>query len=135
VSPRSPATASRLDLASGITRLSKSNNHVSTIPCPELEQSIAAALAPLDKLMGSRERAFALTRARHEIRAAIESALKAERRRVVQEMTSAELRAQVLELVASHEALLDFVDDLERQPMIAAELRRLRCRGEIRWLL
>jgi hypothetical protein len=108
---------------------------MSTIPCPELEQAIATVLRSLDKLMGSRERAFALTRARHELRAAIEPALKAERRRVVRATTDAQIRKEVLEIIAERDALLDFVDDLQRQPMIAAEVRRLRARGEIRWLL
>jgi hypothetical protein len=55
----------------------------------------------------------------------------AERRRVVQATTTAQLRAEVLKLIASHEGLLD----LERQPVIAGEVRRLRARGEIPWLL
>jgi hypothetical protein len=108
---------------------------MSTIPCPELEQSIAAVLRSLDKLMGSRERAFALTRARHELRAALELALKAERRRVVRATMPAKLRKDVLALADSHNELLDYLDELERQPVIAAELQRLRCRGEICWLL
>jgi hypothetical protein len=43
----------------------------------------------------------------------------------------------VLELAAeSHEQLLGYkIEDLERQPVIAAELHRLRYRGEIHGLL
>jgi hypothetical protein len=57
---------------------------------------------------------------------------KAERSRVVQMTSPAQLRSQILALVDSHDELLNLVQDLERQPVIAAEMRRLRCCGEIR---
>jgi hypothetical protein len=41
-------------------------------------------------------------------------------------MTSAELRNEVRALVDSHDELLDYLDDIEHQPAIAAELQRLR---------
>jgi hypothetical protein len=55
-----------------------------------------------------------------------------ERRRVVQMTTMSQLRREVLELIESREQLLDYIDDLERQPVIAAEMRRLRCRAAVR---
>jgi hypothetical protein len=93
------------------------------------------ALAPLDSVMGPRRRTEALTLARQQIHAAAAAMVAAERGRVVRATTTAQLRAEVLELAESHEALLELLDDLERRPVIAAELRRLRCRGEIKWML
>jgi hypothetical protein len=52
---------------------------------------------------------------------------------VVRATTTAELRKEVRELLDSYEQLLDYVEDLERCPVIAAELQRLRCCGELRW--
>jgi hypothetical protein len=102
---------------------------------PDFELALDAALAPLDSIItGPRRRAEAVARARQQIHAAAEALVKAERR-VVAALTPAQLRKEVLELITSHEALLDYIDDLERQPVIAGEVRRLRCRGEIGWLL
>jgi hypothetical protein len=61
--------------------------------------------------------------------------VKAERRRVVQAMTPARLRKEVLELIDSHARLLDYLDDIERQPVIAAEVNRLCRSGAIPWPL
>jgi hypothetical protein len=59
--------------------------------------------------------------------------MAATRRSVVRATTTAELRTEVLELAESHDQLLDYLEDLERCPAIAAELQRLRSRGEIPW--
>jgi hypothetical protein len=100
------------------------------------DHAVLAALAPLDTIItGPRRRAEALAGARQQIHAAAAALVAAERRRVVQMTTSGQLRKQVLELVAAYEELCDFVDDIERQPVIAGEVKRLRCRGEIRWVL
>jgi acyl-CoA reductase-like NAD-dependent aldehyde dehydrogenase len=101
----------------------------------DFERAIASALAPLDRMMPARQRAEALSRARREILAAAEAIAAAERKRVAQAMTPAALRKQILDLVASHQELLDYIDDIGRVPVIAAEMRRLRCRGEIGWML
>jgi DNA primase len=102
---------------------------------PDFDRALCAALAPLNQMMPQRQRAEALARARREILAAAAALMKAERRRVVQMTSPAQLRDEVLELVNSHEALLDYIDDLERQPVIAREVKRLRSRGEIPWPL
>jgi hypothetical protein len=104
-------------------------------PKKDFDCALDQALAPLDSVMGPRRRAEALCRARQQIHAAVAAMVAAERRRVVQAMTPAQLRVEVLQLIASHEALVDYIEDLERWSVIAAELRRLRCRGEIRWVL
>jgi hypothetical protein len=106
-----------------------------TISSSEFEQALDAALLPLDRMMGSRWRAAALARARGEIMAAFADAQKAEKRRLVAALTPAELRKEVRALIDSHEALLDYLDDLERVPVIAREVKRLRSRGEIPWPL
>jgi hypothetical protein len=108
---------------------------MSTIPFPQFETALGAALAPLDRLLPQRRRVEALARARGEILAAFDAALAAERRRVVRATTPPELRTEVGQLLDSHDELLDYLEDIERQPVIAAELQRLRCSGEIRWVL
>jgi hypothetical protein len=92
---------------------------MSTIPAPQFETALAAALAPLDRMMPQRQRAEALARAQREILAAAAVALAAERRRVVQMTTAAELRREVRALLDSHGALLDQLDEIERVPVIA----------------
>jgi hypothetical protein len=97
--------------------------------------AVDGALAPLDNMMGPRARAVAIANARREILAAADAAMKAEKRRIVAALTPAQLRKEVRELLDAHEQLLDYIDDLERQPVIAGEVRRLRSSGEIRWVL
>jgi hypothetical protein len=115
--------------ASAPVRPATENRH------PDFEHALVLALASLDRLMPQRQRAEALVRARREILAAVSATMAAERRRVVQMTTSAQLRREVIELIDGRDQLLDFIDDLVRQPLIAAEVRRLRCRGEIGWML
>jgi uncharacterized membrane protein len=101
----------------------------------DFDRTLCAALAPFARMMSQRQRGAALDRARQEILAAVEVALKAEKRRVVAALTPAELRKEVRELLDSHEQLFDYVDNLGRQPVIAREIKRLRSRGEIPWPL
>jgi hypothetical protein len=101
----------------------------------DFERALAEALAPLDRMMPQRQRAEALRRARGEIVAALDVALKAEKRRIVAALSPEALRREVQQLLDSHTQLLDYVDDLERQPVIAREVKRLRGRGEIPWPL
>jgi hypothetical protein len=98
---------------------------------PDFELALDEALAALPAVAGPRTHAAALAHARCEILAAADAALKAEKRKLVAALTPVQLRKEVRELLDAHEALLDFIDDLERQPAIARELRRRRCRGEI----
>jgi hypothetical protein len=102
---------------------------------PDFELALDRALAPFNRMMSQRQRTEAIARARSQILLAVEVAMKAERRRVVAELTPAQLRKEVRELLDSHTELLDYLDDLERQPVIAGEVRRLRARGEIPWPL
>jgi hypothetical protein len=102
---------------------------------PDFELAVDQALAALDSMMGPRARAAAIANARREILAAADAALKAEKRRTVAALTPAQLRKEVRESLDAHTALLDFVDDLERQPVIAGEVKRLRSRGELPWPL
>jgi hypothetical protein len=102
---------------------------------PDFALALARALAPFGIMMSSRQRVEAIARARREILAAVELALKAERRRTVAALTPAQLRKEVRELLDSHTQLLDYLDDLMRCPVIAGEVRRLRARGEIPWPL
>jgi hypothetical protein len=101
----------------------------------DFASAVSRVLAMLDRLMPQRQRAAALARARRDILAAAAVALAAEPRRVVEMTTSPELREKVRRLVDSHAELLDYLDDLDRHPVIAGELQRLRCSGEIRWVL
>jgi hypothetical protein len=101
----------------------------------DFELALDATLASIDKLMGSTQRAREFARARREILAAADLALKAERRRTVAALTPAQLRKEVRELLDSHEALLDYIDAIERRPRIGEELKRLRACGEIPWPL
>ena len=84
-------------------------------------------------MMGAR--AAAIANARREILVAFVAALKAEKRRLVAALTPAQLRKEVRELLDAYTSVLDYLDDLDRQPVIAAEERRLRARGEIPWPL
>jgi hypothetical protein len=103
--------------------------------CADFAGALDATLASLDKIVGSSQRAREFARARREILAAADATMKAEKRRIVAALTPAWLRKEVRELIDSHEALLDYIDDLERQPVIAGEVQRLRSRGEIPWPL
>jgi hypothetical protein len=100
----------------------------------DFDCALCAALASLDRMMPERQRAEALAGARRDILAAAAAALAAERRRAVALVTSRGLREKVRRLVDSHTELLDYLDEIERQPVIAAELQCLRQSGEIRWL-
>jgi hypothetical protein len=104
-------------------------------PRADFELALDQALSTLDQPLGPRRRLEALARAKQQILAAAAAMVAAERRRVVQALTPARLRKEVRELLDVYEAVLDYVDDLERQPVIAGEVRRLWCRGEIRWML
>jgi hypothetical protein len=81
---------------------------------PDFELAFDAALASIDKIMGSRQRAREFARARREILAAADVMMKAEKRQIVAALTPAQLRREVRELLDSHAALLDYIDDLER---------------------
>jgi hypothetical protein len=102
---------------------------------PDFELTLDQVLAGLDQMMGSTWRAEALCRARREILAAVDTLVKAERRKTVAALTPAQLRKEVRELLDSHEALLDYVDTIERWPRIGEELKKLRVRGELPWPL
>jgi hypothetical protein len=123
------------DSAEPTVRPTVVNNVVNGASPPDFGLALDAALAPLDRMMGSRWPAEALARARVAIMAAFADATKAEKRRIVAALSPAELRKEVQQLLDSHEALLDYLDDLERQPVIAAEVKKLRARGEIPWPL
>jgi hypothetical protein len=102
---------------------------------PDFQLALDQALAALDNMMGPRQRAAAIANARREILVAFAAAVKTEKRKIVAALTPAQLRKEVRELLDSHEALLDYIDDLERQPVIAGEVRRLRRSGAIPWPL
>jgi hypothetical protein len=102
---------------------------------PDFTLALDAALVMLDRLMPQRQRVEALCRARREILEAAAAAMKAEKRKIVAALTPAQLRKEVRELLDAHEAVLDYLDDLERQPVIAGELKRLRRSGQIPWPL
>jgi hypothetical protein len=115
------------------TRSPIGNGGTAEIDKPDFDRALDQALAPLEGMMGPRARAAALARARREILAAVEVAMKAEKRRLVAALTPAQLRKEVRELLDAYTSVLDYLDDLDRQPVIAAEVRRLRARGEIPW--
>jgi hypothetical protein len=101
-------------------------------------RALDEALAPFGIMMSSRQRTAAIARARREILAAADAMMKAEKRRIVEAERQgdvAELWKEVDELIAAHKAVLNYVDDLERQPVIAGEVRRLRRTGQIPWFL
>jgi hypothetical protein len=99
------------------------------------DRALDAALAGLDRMMGPRQRAAAIASARREIFTAAEALVKAERRKTVAELTPVQLRREIQQLLDSHTQLLDYLDDLDRQPVIAAEVRRLRRSGQLPWPL
>jgi hypothetical protein len=101
----------------------------------DFARALDATLASIDKLMGSTQRAREFARARREILAAADAAMKAEKRKIVAALTLAQLRKEVRELLDSHKARLDYIDTIERWPRIGEELKRLRNRGEIPWPL
>jgi hypothetical protein len=102
---------------------------------PDFELALDEALAALPAVAGPRTHAAAVARVRQLIVTAAEALMRAEKRRIVAALTPAQLRKEVRELIDSHEALLDYIDDLERQPVIAGEVKRLRARGELPWPL
>jgi hypothetical protein len=101
----------------------------------DFDRALDAALAGLDRMMGPRARTAAIANARCEILAAVDVLLKAEKRRIVAELTPARLRMEVRELLDAHESVLNYVDDLTRSPVIAAEVQRMRRTGQIPWPL